>query len=56
MYSPKRISINEVSVNYCTMSRATQLSRNKRAVRRMLVIASLVAGAASKRKHAWHII
>lgn len=70
MYSPKRISINEVSANYYSLSRATQLSRNKRAVhvyisiyiyvythtRRLPVIASLNAGAASKRKHARHII
>jgi len=56
MYSPKRISINEVSANYCTLSHASQLSQNKRAIRHLLVIASLIAGTASKRKHAWHII
>lgn len=30
MYSLKRISINEVSANYCTLSRASQLPQNKR--------------------------
>jgi len=56
MYSPKRISINEVYANYCTLSHASQLSRNKRAILHLLVIASLIAGAASKRKYTWRII